>query len=236
MSLKTIQMKSLSLLSKEEAPRVFTPTMVHDYLKKTHAQLSKQSITQFLSNWVELGVIKKVKHGVYLNLRASPQPLLEEAAPWIRSGAIVSLQSVLGRSGVLNNPTDWVTCVYPYSKNPNHLELSLEGGIFRFSPMNDQAFPQKEDDWFEDAYEPFTKVQTATPEKALLDWIYLGVNGYRNTLPPPHDIDWEELNTSRLERLAEKMNLTEALVQFKNAVIKAEESVHLSLNTYKHSR
>lgn len=210
-ALQSRHMTALQQLASPGAPRVFAPGDLHDWLKGEGIDISRASITVSLQAWGDAGFIQKIKHGVYLNLRATPRPTPEEAAPLVRAGAIVSLQTVLGQSGVLNNPTPWVTCVYPYSKNPNHLTLELEGGTYRFTPVNDEAFPPPGDDWDGDAFEPFAKVPTATPEKALLDWLYLSENARAWAPPPAQDIDFDELDADRLDRLALRMDLIPAL-------------------------
>lgn len=232
-TLKSTSMKALALLKNNDAPRVFSPTSLKEYFKENALEVSRPSITLYMQSWNDGSFIKKVKHGVYLNLRATPEPSLEEAAPWVREGAIVSLQTVLGQSGVLNNPTDWVTCVYAHSKNPNNLNLECEGGTFKFTSINDKALPSPDEDWYKEAYEPYSSNLTATPEKALLDWIYLGTHAYQWSLPPAHDIDWEELNEERLNLLADKMGLKEALVEFKKSVNSAEQSYQTYLSPLK---
>jgi hypothetical protein len=43
----------------------------------------------------------------------------------------------------------------------------------------------------------------ATPEKALVDWLYLGHSPHsKRTLPPRSDMDMELINVPRLRRLA----------------------------------
>jgi hypothetical protein len=62
--------------------------------------------------WAAEGkILKPVREGAYLNGMSFPEVALAEAASVIRTGAVVSLQSVLGDAGVLNNPTPDVTCV-----------------------------------------------------------------------------------------------------------------------------
>lgn len=221
-SLRTLQMKAIKALQGPSAPRIFSPTTLREWLLENEIEVSRPTVTQNMQAWTEAGLIRKIKHGVYLNLGANPVPVLEESAPWVREGAIVSLQTVLGKSGVLNNPTPWITCVYPHSKNPNNLTLELQGGTFRFTSINDNAIPKVSDEWYKDAFEPWSRVPTATPEKALLDWIYLGTHAYQWSLPPAHDIDWDELDSDKLKRLASHMGLTEELTRFKSSVIACE--------------
>ena len=57
--------------------------------------------------------------GLYLNQLAAPRPAAAEAAGFIRTRAIVSLQTVLGEAGVTNNFSDVVTSVLPHE--PGHV-------------------------------------------------------------------------------------------------------------------
>ena len=49
--------------------------------------------------------------GLFLNSRAVPPAELTEVAAHIRSGAVISLHSVLGECGFLNNPSAIVVAV-----------------------------------------------------------------------------------------------------------------------------
>jgi hypothetical protein len=53
--------------------------------------------------------------------------------------------------------------------------------------------------------------QRATPEKAFLDWLYLGATPKSHMTPPPLDLDAALLNQPRLKRLAEAMGLSRGL-------------------------
>jgi hypothetical protein len=54
----------------------------------------------------------------------------------------------------------------------------------------------------------------ATPEKALLDWIYLGASPRTKLSGPPLDIDLDKLKMPRLRRLAKAMDLGTALASY----------------------
>jgi hypothetical protein len=65
-----------------------------------------------------------------------------------------------------------------------------------------------------DRLEPLAKLDhvRATPEKALLDWLYLARSPRsRRTLPPKGDIDLELLDRARLRRLGRALGLASAL-------------------------
>jgi len=57
---------------------------------------------------------------------------------WLRPGAVISLQTVLGDSGVWNNFTDWVTAVVPLSQRyttPSLGSQETAAGTFVFSRL-----------------------------------------------------------------------------------------------------
>jgi hypothetical protein len=54
----------------------------------------------------------------------------------------------------------------------------------------------------------------ASPEKALLDWLYLGNSPRTKLAPPPLDIDLTRLNAQHLKRLADRMQLSTQLQDY----------------------
>ena len=50
-----------------------------------------------------------------------------------------------------------------------------------------------------------------TPEKALLDWIYLGASPRSRMTRPPLDLETEPLNRARLKRIARRMGIVNEL-------------------------
>jgi pyridoxine 5'-phosphate synthase PdxJ len=63
----------------------------------------------------------------------------------------------------------------------------------------------------EDRMDLEVKYSRATPEKALLDWLYLGESRYSRIAGPPLDVELERLDGPRLRRLARSMELVEQL-------------------------
>jgi hypothetical protein len=66
----------------------------------------------------------------------------------------------------------------------------------------------------EDCFDLDVSYPRATPEKALLDWIYLGASPRTKLSGPPLDIDLAKLNMARLRRLAKAMGLGTALASY----------------------
>jgi hypothetical protein len=144
-----------------------------------------------------------VTRGLYINQLARPLPTAADAAGFVRGGAIVSLQTVLGEAGITNNYSDIVTCVVPHSRDhkPSVRPVKAERIEFRFHAMP-ARFLDEHAGALEDRIDLDFKYPRATPEKALLDWIYLGASARTKISGPPFDIDSGRLKKARLQRLA----------------------------------
>lgn len=55
--------------------------------------------------------------------------------------------------------------------------------------------------------DPRFDYQRSTPEKALMEWIYLGASALSRLTPPPMDLDIRLLDKRRLARLARCMGI-----------------------------
>lgn len=213
---------ALRALAEPDAPRVLDVPTLDTWLQTKGMEIPHRTLRRALSEWDAANLIGRAARGYFLNGQATPEPGLEEVAPLLREGAIVSLSTVLGRAGVLNNPTHWVTAVVSSdntSKPANEMEAD-NGSVFKFATMRADLLPQldRSDAFARDALEPYTSAPTATPEKALLDWLYISSRGRgasRWPLPPSHDWDIGDLDTEKLDRLAQRMGLEDELSQFR---------------------
>ncbi len=140
------------------------------------------------------------------------RPTAAEAAGFIRTGAIVSLQTVLGEGGITNNFPDVVTSVLPHEGGQVSSVCPVKAADieFRFHSMPARLLDDRAGK-LEDRMDFDVKYPRATPEKALLDWLYLGGSNYTKIAGPPLDLEFEQLDASRLRRLARSMGLTEEL-------------------------
>ena len=195
------------------APHVVTTQDLEAHVRvSTDTLPSPATLTRWVRALTETGALQHVARGVYLNRLAGPAVHPAEAAQYLRRGAVVSLAWVLERSGALNNYGDTVTCVVPLVPGmapPNVGERDTAAVPFRFYAMPDRLFgagaarP-------EDVQDLRYGYPRATPERALLDWIYLGAS-VRSRLPlPPLDIQLRGMSQPRLARLAKAMGIENA--------------------------
>lgn len=210
----TIQSRIVRLLAEANSLRVFTPNDLTARLEKSGVELHNAKRTQAIAQLLQESILTQVRRGVYLNRLAKPEPTRLEALPWIRQGAVLSLASVLSEAGVLTNPSSEITAVAPNTVVKRGFgERKGETG-FKVYLMPKGYFPSHDN---VDAWQPKFggQVTRATPEKALLDWLYLAGE---NKLPPVpvSAMELDELDQGRLERLAKRMRLVQQLEAFQS--------------------
>ena len=201
-----------SILLGAEAPRVLTVPMISAVLANRRKLPARNTLFRWIRKQTEAGALQPLTRGLYINQLASPRPAAADAAAFVRSGAIVSLQTVLGEAGVTNNYSDIITCVLPQDRehSPSVRPVRARGVEFRFHAMPARLLDARASA-LEDRMDLDAKYPRATPEKALLDWIYLGASPRTKIAGPPLNIDARRLDTSRLRRLAKAMLLTPQL-------------------------
>ena len=167
--------------------------------------------------------LQRVVRGLFLNRLITPPAQLCEAAVWLRPGAVISLQTVLGDSGVWNNFTEWVTAVVPLSSRyttPSLGRVETEGGTFVFRGVPEHVLETGAEN---DRLVAGVDYRRATPEAALLHWLYLSNSPRSRMSTPPLDLDLGELDLKRLRRLAIGMRLDANLTTWRDRNVSADE-------------
>jgi len=214
-----------------DAPRVLTVPMIAAVLANRRKLPARNTLFRWIREQTKSGALRPVTRGLYINQLARPLPTASDAASFVRGGAIVSLQSVLGEAGVTNNYSDIVTCVVPHSKDhrPSVRPVTAERIEFRFHAMP-KRFLDEHAGEIEDRMDLDFRYPRATPEKALLDWIYLGASARTKIAGPPFDIDDGRLDKARLQRLAKSMSLELQLKTYLEIKRKYDEDSEVEAN------
>lgn len=203
----------IGALSKPGASRVFTAAAFHAFAQTIKPGVSEGTTRALSELLISAGMLQRVSNGIFLNKRKFPPAELVEAAAYLRHGAVISLHSVLGEMGFLNNPSRAVVAVLPTSasKRPKLGEHRTSAGdTFMYYGLAEKFFPQPGEDDFE-LLQPGRPCATFRPEAALLQWLHLA-RMQRSTLAlPPVDVDMSLLNEDLLERLSRKWGLEPAL-------------------------
>jgi len=194
-------------LTRPDAWRVLNARMLERLAIDIDPTVSRATRARAVADLVAAGDLGFVQNGLYLNLRHPVSVLVDEAAGWLRSGAIVSLQKVLGDSGVLNNYTPIVFAVVPIPAEghpPKLGRVDTEAGIFQFRGIPEAVLtaPRREDLLVQNI--PYAR---ATPEAALCHWVYLGMSPRSDLGMPQRELDLERLSMARLSRIARAMRI-----------------------------
>ena len=198
-------------LADSTALRVLDKTSIARMAEGVRPGVSEATVERWIQEAVSANRLQRVVRGLYLNRLVTPPSQLSEAAVWLRPGAIISLQTVLGDAGVWNNFTDWVTAVVPLSRRyttPSLGQQETAAGVFVFRGLPEAALEAGRE---ADRLERGVTYRRATPEAALLHWLYLSNSPRSRMSPPPLDVDWSALSMPRLSRLSVAMQLPDLL-------------------------
>lgn len=214
--MKPWQIEFESRLTAADAPPVLSRDLLARLARSAHGNrpLPASSLSHWLKSAQARGKLPRVQRGLYLNAFRSPPGRLADAAPWLRTDAVVSLNTVLGEAGVLNNLSRAITAVVPIDSSGPPPQLGRKptaAGTFHFFGLPRRIL---ETGAVDDRLQTHPGIEhaRATPEKALLDWLYLGASPRSHrTWPPRGDVDITLLDQRRLRRLARTMGLTEVL-------------------------
>jgi len=200
-------------LAFDDAPPVLTRDLLKRYSRSANDNqpVPASSLTYWKTSMMGERKLQPVQRGLFLNNFRSRNGALADACFWYYPDAVVSLNTVLGDSGVLNNPSTVVTAVVPIDRGgspPSRLgRKTTKAGTFHFFGMPRHILVAGEPEDRLDSTGMYEHLR-ATPEKALIDWLYLGLSSRsRRAAPPRSDIDVESLNKRRLQRLAKVMSL-----------------------------
>jgi hypothetical protein len=198
-------------LAAPDALRVLDKPSVVRLAKGVQLSLSEPTVERWIQEAVSANRLQRVVRGLYLNRLIHPPAQLCEAAIWLRPGAVISLQTVLGDSGAWNNFTDWVTAVVPLSHRyttPSLGRLETAAGIFVFRGVPEATLEAGRE---EDRLVSGATYRRSTPEAALLHWLYLSNSLRSGMSAPPLDLDISALDTRKLKRLSSVMGMTDPL-------------------------
>jgi len=199
------------------APRVLSTRML-----ARQVDMAPATFARHVARATRMGLLRPVRAGLFLNALALPAVALAEATPFVRSGAVVSLQTVLGDAAVLNNFTPDVTAVLPLEGlNSAAGEVSVRGGRFHFRRLRNALLYAGD---IGDRLVPGLTYARATPERALIDWLILGGSARSDLCAAPaHDLDLDGLDEARLWRLARATGMEAGLDALYQAVARATE-------------
>lgn len=204
--------------------------------KKLDKDMSRATYYRHMETLVKMGFLAKISKDIYVNLMAVPKVMSNEIAEHIAKGSVITLHSSLNHNGALNNPTRVVTAVIPTTPQGWRGGDKLSGrvepfGDFWFFRMPEHLVNLKDLD-VSDYRVLDVSYQMATPEKALMDWLYMASSPRikNNEGYPPLDIDLGKLDKHRLARLAKAMHLEIAYLEWLHSKKEYDDSPNVASN------
>ena len=181
-------------------------------------RVSDAELLPQLTRWTKSGRILQLRRGVYLLAppyrKVEPHPFL--IANHLRNGSYVSLQSALSHYGMIPEHVPVVTSVT--TGRPERLDTPVGTYVFHHvKPSRFFAYVQVEFSQRQHAF-------VATPEKALLDLVYLTPHGERN--PYLRELrlqNLEIIDKDVLAKAAERFGKTKIRRAVKNIIRIIEE-------------
>ncbi len=197
-----------------ESPTVLTTATLHMVATTGRVDApSSATLSRWVAEMVDMGKLREVIRGVYINRLGHRDASPAAAAHWVRHRSVVSLSWVLEQGHITNNFGGTITCVIPTEagwSNPHVGDRLTSAGTFRFFAMPAHLVDERAGK-LEDIRDLRFDYPRATLEKALIDWIYLGASPRSRMTRPPFDLDFDDLDRRRLSRLAKTMGV-EALL------------------------
>jgi hypothetical protein len=210
----------LGLLESNEAPRVCTTEELAQLLRRVRPRANADTVHSAIGGLMKAGALQKVSRGLYLNRRSRPAVEVAEAAQHIRQGAVVSLESVLGECGFLNNPPAIVTAVVPQRPDsvPRVGSVKTSGGqVLRFNALPPRFFPSSPEE-ARLLLQAGRHCPVVKPEVAALHWLHLALSPRSSMRMPPQDVDFSVLDAELLKDLAWRWELSRALEDWKEQI------------------
>ena len=84
------------VLAEPSALRVLDTASIIQLARNVRQDISKPSVERWIQEAVAANRLRRVVRGLFLNRLITPPAQLCEAAVWLRPGAVISLQTVLG--------------------------------------------------------------------------------------------------------------------------------------------
>src|SRR4030043_1170802 len=171
--------------------------------RKTEAEKWTKHSPIFLGRAVKKGLIHRLSRGHYVNAFLKGWPGVEEVGCFLRTPAYVSGEWALHKHGLLLQVPQTCTVITLQSSVGQSRSLEYQGITVEFSKIASTLFF---------GFTREGRYDLATPEKALLDLLYL-----RGKIPFADELELSEVKFERLHQLSKKFPKT---VQKKISLLK----------------
>jgi len=189
------------------SPRVLTYEALLATVEDIRPGTPKAAVARLVADLDGL-LFSKLTDDILLNRKSFPAPTIGDALPLLVPGAVVSLQTVLGDAGVLNNYTPNYYCIRPASLCGDEPRGGLELGEvdIQWVSMPDEIVQAGSPS---DRLEYGLHYPRATPEAAVIHWLWLSLYRSSRHVGPPAESDLDNVDLETLDRLAQATGMTD---------------------------
>lgn len=172
--------------------------------------ISNALVEQYLDEMDGL-LFKKAPNGLILNSAVFPPVTIGDAVSVLIDGAVVSLHTVLGDRGVLNNYTKNMFCVRPRSISSEVVVAEYDGGSIKCFPVDDKLFSIGE---YQDRLDRTYLYPRATVEAAIVHWFWLIKHEVGPFRSMDTQVDLEDVDLECVYMMAEPFGLVDDIKEW----------------------
>jgi hypothetical protein len=162
--------------------------------RKVEVETWTEHPSVFLARTVRKGWIHRLSRGYYLNSYLKGWPTVEEVGCFLRTPAYVSGEWALHRHGFLLQVPHVCLIITLQSSVGQSRSVDYRGTTLQFSRIAPNLFT---------GFKRVGRYDLATPEKALLDLLYL-----RGRIPLVDELELKDLNLNELQNLTKQFPKT----------------------------
>jgi predicted transcriptional regulator of viral defense system len=162
--------------------------------RKQDAEKVAPHVAMFLARALQKGLVHRLNRGNYINSFLYGFPGVEEVACFLRPPAYVTCEWALNYHGISVQSPVVCTAVTLSSAVGRHRSIDYQGITIEFSRIAPSLFF---------GFTSIDDFYMATPEKALLDTMYL-----RKSLPTPDELELEGIHFDSLNEMARRFPST----------------------------
>lgn len=191
-------------------------------------RFSVEEVMTNINKWERDGLARKARSGLWLNIGKKPAGKLDDLLGLARPGSVASMHSILGACGAHHNPSVMAFGVLPGKDCSELGSLDTKAGRMRFFTLPQKFFEQE--DWLVGG----ARHARFKPEKALLDWIWLGqAPTCEMAQPNQRDIDLDKLDLGKAEGWARSLGMPSELASWLHSHPHSNEQAKLVIQRAK---
>lgn len=197
--------RAVAWLAGEAAPAALTMASLRAGCSKAAgAPVGEGALRRAIADWERSGALRKARKGAWINAAGNTRGRAEDLLALARPGSVASLHSALGMAGAHRSPSVMAfgVCRAPDGEGAEMGALHTAAGQLNFYGLPERFF-ERGRGWTVQG----PRHARFAPEKALLDWIWLGSAAGAIPQPSHMDIDLDKLDLRKAEAWSDALSM-----------------------------